>query len=103
MSMMSQETLVNAYVIIKYSDGHWGVKNYWGFPVKAFLLTIDEMVKSSFTEYVISVYFQNRRKFEKAVIEKGERKELYSILELRDWLLTHGGKVALPVLEVYLW
>lgn len=104
--MMEQnELLVNAYVILRYSDKHWNLKNYLGFPAKAFYQLLDEMIASDFTDYVISVYFASGRRFEKAVVEKGDsiKKELTNRTELRDWLLEKGGKEVAAIAEVYIW
>ena len=90
--MQVGEEMVNALVLVKYTDGSWAKKNYFGFPVKAFFDIIDEMVSSDFTEYVVSVYYDSQGHFEKAVIEKGGWREFRSVDELNEWIKANGGK-----------
>jgi len=87
----TSRSLVNAIVLIRYTNGRWAKKNYFGFPTDAFFDLLDEMISSDFTEYVISVYYSENGSFERAVLEKGGWKEFKTIDELKTWLKERGN------------
>jgi len=80
---------VNAKVLIKYTSGEWRVKNYWGYPESLFYDLIKEMRQSPFTEYVIVVYYDENRRFIRAIGEKGTSEIFESPEELKRFVKTH--------------
>ena len=80
---------VYARVLLKYTDGRWRTKNYWGFPEKAFYETVKEMCQSDFTEYVIVIYYDEHGRFIRAVGEKGTYRIFESQEELKRFVKTH--------------
>lgn len=87
----THSSLINALIILKYSSGHWTTKNYFGFPIPAFYDTLDEMISSDFTEFVVVVYKDDQGKFERAVVEKGGWREFNTKQELLAWLKEMGA------------
>jgi len=80
---------INARVAIKYTSGEWRIKNYWGYPESAFYDLLKEMVQSPFTEYVIVIYYDENRRFIRAVGEKGTSEIFESPEELKRFIKTH--------------
>jgi len=87
----THSSLINAFVLLKYNNGSWAKKSYFGFPATAFFDTLDEMVSSSFTEYVVVVYCNRDGSFERAVLEKGGWREFNTKQELLAWLKEMGA------------
>lgn len=91
MSMQSNVEVVNAIVLIKYCNGKWSKKNYFGFPTAQFYDLLSEIVSSDFTEIVVSVYYTPDGHFERAVIEKGGSGIFETVEQLKKWLNAQGG------------